>query len=72
MEYMTIDRIEGAFAVCEMPDGSHEDIPLSSLPEGSREGTVLARIDGIWSIDRDEERRRRGRIQSKMNSLFED
>lgn len=37
-----VDRIEGAFAVCEMDDKSMQNIALSELPVGVKEGDVLA------------------------------
>ena len=35
-----IDRIEGGFAVLEQ-DGTLQNIPLTALPEGVREGDML-------------------------------
>ena len=37
---IVIDRIEGNIAVVEH-NGQHHDIPLSILPDGSKEGDVI-------------------------------
>lgn len=47
VQRMIVDRFEGEareVAVCELGDGTFADIPVSDLPEGVREGTVLKRI----------------------------
>jgi hypothetical protein len=42
-----IDRIEGAYAVVEAPDGSFHDVPLVMLPSDVHEGDALSlRISG--------------------------
>lgn len=69
-ERMTVDRIEGAVAVCELADGTLTNIPVAELPDGAYEGMVLKRGDCGWVPDVDEERSRRDRIQKKMDSLF--
>lgn len=35
---VTIDRIEGDFAVVELPDARTVDVPLAALPRGIEEG----------------------------------
>lgn len=69
-ERMTLDRIEGAVAVCELSDGTLANISVAELPDGAYEGMVLKRGERGWVPDADEERSRRARIQAKMNSLF--
>ncbi len=65
-----IDRIEGGFAVAELEDGSHEDIPLGELPDGTREGSVLRKTERGWELDTDEERSRRERAAELTRKLF--
>ncbi|HIR42791.1 MAG TPA: DUF3006 domain-containing protein [Candidatus Aphodovivens avicola] len=72
MRKVTIDRLEGGFAVCEESDGTMSDIPVSDLPAEAAEGSVLLESDGAWIIDKNEERERRDRIRRKMNRLFKD
>lgn len=65
-----VDRIEGAFAVCEMDDKSMQNIALSELPAGIKEGDVLAVDNGTYLIDAKQTKERTERIAQKMNRLF--
>ena len=68
---LVIDRIEGDFAVCEGEDRSREDIPLSALPAGVREGDCLRKAPGGgYVLDADETARRRARNSALMKWLF--
>ena len=61
-----IDRFEGGYAVCELPDGSFAQSPAAVLP-GAREGDVAEiRICG------DDTKRRRDAIEEKARRMFED
>lgn len=61
-----IDRFEGGYAVCELPDRSFEQIP-ARLVSGAKEGDVLE----IRICEEDTENRRR-RVEEKARRLFED
>ena len=65
-----VDRIEGAFAVCEMDDKSMQNIALSVLPAGIKEGDALAVDNGTYVIDAKQTKERSERIAQKMNRLF--
>lgn len=65
-----VDRIEGAFAVCEMDDKSMQNIALAELPVGVKEGDVLAVENGAYVIDVKQTKERSERIAQKMNRLF--
>lgn len=65
-----VDRIEGAFAVCEMDDKSMQNIALSELPAGVKEGDVLAVENGAYVIDAKQTKERSECIAQKMNRLF--
>lgn len=65
-----VDRIEGTFAVCEMDDKSMQNIALSELPAGIKEGDVLAVDNGTYLIDAKQTKERTERIAQKMNRLF--
>ncbi len=65
-----VDRIEGAFAVCEMDDKSMQNIALSELPAGIKEGDVIAMDNGTYVIDAKQTKERSERIAQKMNRLF--
>ena len=72
MEYLSVDRIENDTAVCERDDMSVVELALSSLPQGTKEGSVLKVENGIYSLDESEEKRRRKRIFELQNMLFSD
>lgn len=65
-----VDRIEGAFAVCEMDDKSMQNIALSELPAGIKEGDALAVDNGTYVIDAKQTKERSERIAQKTNRLF--
>ena len=65
-----VDRIEGALAVCEMDDKSMQNIALSELPVGVKEGDVLAVENGTYVIDAKQTKERSEHIAQKMNRLF--
>lgn len=62
-----IDRIEGNFAVCELPNCDTINISISALPNGVKEGDVIC-----LSIDEKEAEDRKKKIDRLMNSLFKD
>lgn len=62
--FWTIDRIEGEIAVVEIAVGITVNIPLSALPEGAVEGSVL-RIE----IDPDEAAKRKKKTRSLFDRL---
>ena len=72
MEYLSVDRIENDTAVCERDDMSVVELALSALPQGTKEGSVLKVENGIYSLDENEEKRRRKRIFELQNMLFSD
>lgn len=72
MEYLSVDRIENSVAVCEKEDMTTVELPLSVLPNGVREGSVLAFENGVYTIDKSEEERRKERISKLQNSIFDD
>ena len=57
-----IDRIEGDIAVVELSVGKTVNLPLSALPAGAKEGSVLH-----LTLDREEEEGRK----KKNRSLFD-
>ena len=69
-EHVTVDRIEGGYAVCETVDEDEVVLPLSSLPSGVREGTVLERVDGSYVINEKEEMSRRKANYNLQMQLF--
>lgn len=62
-----IDRIEGGFAVVELENGSHFNLPTGLLPEGAKEGSVID-----ISLDKAGEKKKRRDISRLENKLFKD
>lgn len=60
---LTVDRIEGTFAVCLDERGNSIDIPLEAIP-GVKEGDVL---EAVFSLRPDLKKKK----ENKINSLFE-
>lgn len=69
MKY-TVDRIEGGFAVCETEELEIVSLPLMSLPEGVKEGSVISERKGKYTFLEAEETERRKRILSLQDELF--
>ena len=59
-----IDRFEGAFAVVEVNEAFY-NIPKILLPEGAKEGDVIATI-----IDKSETEKKKEEVKSLLNDLF--
>lgn len=64
-----VDRIEEGFAVVYFGDEKRV-IPLSELPEGVREGSVLKQSSEGFVLDPEAEAERRKHISQKMRRLF--
>ncbi len=68
---LIVDRIENGFAVCEKDDLSFINIPLSDLPEETKEGSVLVQNkSGQYILDADEEEKRRAKLLELQKKLF--
>ena len=70
MNYITIDRIEGGFAVALLPDGTMQNIPLSQLPQGVREGIRLISTPEGWQLDQAGTAEAQARIRGKLDKLL--
>lgn len=64
---LIIDRFEGDFAVIEYDDMTF-DLPRKLLPKDVKEGDVL-RLS--ISVDKEHTEKRRKRVNSLMNELFD-
>ncbi len=72
MRIVSIDRFEGALAICEDQDGRFFALESAELPKGAVEGSVL-RIDdqeGTLCIDEEETARRRSKNHKMEDKLF--
>lgn len=68
MKYV-IDRIEGCFAVCENEKGIMQDIMLSSLPEGVKEGMTLFYENCEYQLG-EVPAEQKTKLRKKMNRLW--
>lgn len=67
---LVIDRFEGMFAVCEAENHTNVSIPLTSLPEGCREGDIITKVGTRYTIDQAATAADKRRIDDKFNSLL--
>lgn len=65
----SVDRIEGTVAVLVGDSGPDLTVLLSELPAGITEGSVLRFNDGVYTLDCQEEQKRRQRILSLEKKL---
>ena len=68
---LVVDRIEENIAVCENR-ATREilEIELSKLPSGTKEGTIVRYINGVYVLDIEEQRNIEQRISKKMDDLW--
>lgn len=71
MKKIIIDRIENDLAVCESDIGMMV-LPLSVLPDGVHEGSILEKSDGVWTACPDEENERKEELFDLAESLFDE
>ena len=72
MDYYSIDRLEGDFAVLERPDKSFISVPLSELPEGAGEGCLLTlNPDGSYTLEARAAAETKKRLLDIQNQLFD-
>ena len=71
MQYLTVDRFEGTYVICEDKDKKLFAIERTEAPEGVKEGDVLCiSDDGTLTIDRDATDRRRTAARKKQSAAF--
>lgn len=71
MPYLSIDRFEEGFAVCEDEQGNTLLLLREELPDGAGEGSVLFECeDGTFLLDMEETERRRARIAALQDEIF--
>lgn len=71
MKTYIIDRLEDGFAVCEDEAKEQLLISMEQLPENVKEGDVLQKEDGYFSVNQDETDAKRTRMRRKLMDLFE-
>lgn len=71
MKKFTVDRIENDKVVLECENGDCVALELKSLPKNIKEGDVLCFEENSYFLDKEETEKRRKKIKSLMDSLFD-
>lgn len=71
MKRFTVDRIENDKVVLECENGDCVALELKSLPKNIKEGDVLCFEENSYFLDKEETEKRRRKIKSLMDSLFD-
>ena len=72
MKFLSIDRLDGAYAICQDDVEKLYAIKIRELPENARPGDVLSLSpDGILVFDKKETMNRKNRIKKLQNKLFD-
>ena len=71
MKRFTVDRIEEDKAVLECENGDCVTLEVKSLPKNIKEGDVFCFEVNSYFLDKEEPEKRRQKIKSLMDSLFD-
>ncbi len=67
-----VDRLEGAYVICEKEDKTFVDIEKHMFPAGVKPGDVVYEQNGKYLIDIEQTKNRSEKIRKLMDSLWED
>lgn len=67
---LVIDRLEGAFAVCEQEDGSMRTYPQTKFHPEAKEGGCYRENGDVFFLDKAETARRREENASLFAEIF--
>ena len=67
--YISVDRIEGEFAVCIDDEHNAVDILLENIIGDVKEGDIIFFDDGVYKIDEEVTKKRREEIAKLFNGL---
>ncbi len=71
IEEFTIDRFEGDIAVLENRNtGKMVDVKKEDLPKDIKEGDILDKINGKYTLNSEKTLQEKERIKDKMNKLW--
>lgn len=70
LKYVSVDRLEGEFAICIGDDEKTHKINLKKLPKGVKEGDVLKVLKDGFEIDKKETKKRREETFSLQEEIF--
>lgn len=67
----SVDRFEENFAVCEnLETGIFINIPISDLPKGIKEGSIIKFENGKYILDKKLEDIKKQEVKNLVNNLF--
>ncbi len=71
MKKFIIDRIEETKAILECENGDIVSLDIKSLPKNVKEGDALYFEEGSYFLNAEETEKRKEKIKSLMDKLFE-
>lgn len=72
LKYVSVDRLEGEFAICIDDTEKTHKINIKKLPKGVKEGDVLKVLKNGYELDKKETKKRREEIFSLQEEIFGD
>ena len=70
LKYISVDRLEGEFAICIDDDEKTHKINIKKLPKEVKEGDVLKVLKNGYELDEKETKKRREEIFSLQEEIF--
>lgn len=72
MKFLSIDRLDGAYAICQDDEEKMYEIKIGKLPPNIKPGDVLIlSSDGLLNLDINETAKRKKRIKELQDKLFD-
>lgn len=68
---VTVDRVEGEYAICEQENRQMIDIPLKDIPFIVKEGDVIEINGSTYQFNAEETKRRKRQIEDMTKGLWE-
>ncbi len=71
MKFLSVDRIENGWVICEDELGEKHEINISKLPSEIKEGDILTlNLDGNWTINHKITNSRKQYIIKLRNEIY--
>jgi hypothetical protein len=68
---VTVDRIEGDYAICELENRQMINIPLKDIPFLLKEGDVIEINGNSYKFDAEETKKKKKKIEDMTKGLWE-
>ena len=74
MQFLTIDRFEGDYAICENEDGKLSNIARIDIENNAKEGDTIFRSagSGVFEVDKVRTQKARKAIEARFQRLTRD